>query len=93
MVAVGECGLGESLKERNFSKVIACSGAQMETGDKFLKFHLIRNWSSSQERYHIKISQVFNFEVLLLDCNQVEGFQKLEKIGDFVWIWGMPSQN
>ena len=52
VVAVGECGLGESLKERNVSKVIACSGVQMETGDKFLHFHLIRNSTSLQERSH-----------------------------------------
>ena len=30
----------------------ARSGIQMETGDKFLNFHLIRNWSSSQGRSH-----------------------------------------
>ena len=29
-----------------------CSQVQMETGDEFLIFHLIRNWSPSQERSH-----------------------------------------
>ena len=31
---------------------IARSGVQMETGDECLNFHLIRNWSPSQERSH-----------------------------------------
>ena len=53
---------------------------------------LIRNLSR-YKKGHIKISQFTTFEVPLLDCNHVEGFQKLEKIRDFVWIWGTPSQN
>ena len=43
----------------------------METGDELFNFHLIRNWSPSQERSHS--------EVLSFDCNHVEGFQKSEK--------------
>ena len=46
----------------------------MKTRDNFLNFHLIRNWSPSQE-----ISQFTKFEVLSLECNRVEGFQKLGK--------------
>ena len=37
--------------------------------DEVFNFH----WSPSQD--HIKISQFTKFEVLLLDCNHVEGFQ------------------
>ena len=51
----------------------------METGDKFLNFHSIRK-SVHHKKDHIKISQFTKFEVLLLDCNHVEGFQKLEKL-------------
>ena len=36
----------------------------------------------------IKISQFTKYEVLSLDCNRVEGFQKIEKIRNFVWIGG-----
>ena len=31
---------------------IARSEVQMETGDEFLNFNLIKNWSPSQERSH-----------------------------------------
>ena len=48
---------------------------------------LIRNLSR-HKKDHIKISLFTKFEVPLLDCNHVEGFKKLEKIRDFVWIWG-----
>ena len=61
-----------------------------ETGDEFLNFHFIRNWSPSQKD-HIKIRQFTKFEVTSLDCNQVEGFQKLEKIRDICMEIGRPS--
>ena len=32
--------------------VIARSEVQMETGDEFLNFNIIKNWSPSQERSH-----------------------------------------
>ena len=52
-----------------------------------LNFHLIRNWSSSQEKDHIKSSQLTKFEVLSLDCKHAGGFKKKNgKIRDFVWI-------
>ena len=44
-----------------------------------LNFHLIRTWSPSQERSP-KINQVSKFEVLSFYCNNVEGFQKSEKL-------------
>ena len=53
---------------------------QMETGDEFFNFHFIRNWSPSHERSQIKISQFTKFELLSLECNRVEGFQKLKKL-------------
>ena len=53
---------------------------QMETGEEFSNFHFIRNWSPSHERSQIKISQFIKFELLSLECNRVEGFQKLEKL-------------
>ena len=46
---------------------------------------------------HIKINQFIKFEVLSLDCNHVEVFQKSKKIETlYVWIWeggGGASQN
>ena len=50
----------------------------MKTRDELLNFHLIRNWSPDHKKDHIKISQFTKFEVLSLDCNHVEGFQKSE---------------
>ena len=32
------------------------------------------------KKHHVKISQITKFEVLLLDCNHVEDFQKLGKL-------------
>ena len=46
----------------------------METGDKFLNFHSIRN-GVHHKKDHIKISQFTKFEVLSSDYNHVEGFQ------------------
>ena len=62
---------------------IARSKVQKEPGDYFLNQHLIRDWIKKDR---IKISQFTKFEVLPLDCNYVEGFQKSGKIRDFVWI-------
>ena len=35
----------------------------------------------------IEIILFIKFEVLSFDCNHVEGFGKIRKIKDFVWIW------
>ena len=64
----------------------------METGNKYLNFPEIKNWSPSQERSHEKLVSLEKFEVLLLDCNQVEGFPKSVKL-ETVLIWGMQSQS
>ena len=42
----------------------------MESGE----LELIKNWKED----HIKISRFTKFEVLSLDCDHVEGFQKSE---------------
>ena len=44
------------------------------------------------KKNHIKISQFTRFEVLSLHCNHEEGFQKSEKIKEFIWIWGTTSR-
>ena len=38
----------------------------------------ILNWIRLERKDHIEISQFNKFEVLLLDCNHMEGFQKSE---------------
>ena len=51
------------------------------TGDEFLTFHLIRKLESITGKIIlIKIRQFVKFVILPLDCNQVEGFQKPEKL-------------
>ena len=47
----------------------------MEAWHEFLSFHLI---GVHRKKDHIKISRFTKFEVLSLDCNHVEGFQKLD---------------
>ena len=62
----------------------AHSEVQMETKDEFLNLRLIRIGNNiHHKKDHIKItgSQFTTFEVLLLDCNHVKGFQILEKLG------------
>ena len=49
----------------------------METRREFLNFHLI---GVHRKKDDIKISQFTKFEVLSLDCNHVEGFQKAKKL-------------
>ena len=71
--------------------LIACSGVQIETGDKLFNFHLVRNWSPSRED-HIKISQSTKFDVLSLDCNRVGGFEKLERLETMYGFGGTLSQ-
>ena len=52
----------------------------MEIRDELFNFYLIRNRSPSQ-KYHIKeVVSLTKFEVLPLDCNRVEGFQKSVKL-------------
>ena len=61
------------------------SGGQMETGDEFLIFNYQQ--LESIKNVYMEITQFTTFEVLSLDCNHVEGFQKSEKL-ETVWIWG-----
>ena len=75
--------------QQRMSGIIARSEVQMETGDEFLNYHSIGNWSQSQERSHKNesVCQVWGS----LYCNHVEGFQnrgenrKLETLYTF---WG-----
>ena len=62
----------------------------METGDEFLMHY--SEIGVHHKKDHKEISQFTKFEVMLLDCNHAEGFQKLE-ILETVWICGTPSQN
>ena len=64
---------------------MACSIVQMEIEDEFLNFNL-SVIQVHRKKDHIKITLLTKFEVLSLDFNHVEA-------GDFVWIWGMSSQN
>ena len=76
---------GRGARARGVFKKIARSEVQMETGDEFLNLNL--KIGARHKKDHIKISQFTKFEVVSLDCNHVEGFQKSEK---FVWNWGRP---
>ena len=63
----------------------------MKTGDgvkTFIQSEIVVH----HEKDHTKITQFTKFEVLSLDYNHVEGFQKSDKL-ETLWIWGTPSQN
>ena len=47
--------------------VITRSAVEMETGNEFLHFYLIRNWTVYDKKDRIKFSQFTKFEVLPLD--------------------------
>ena len=54
---------------------------QMESGNEFSNFHLIKPVIGvHHKKDHIKISQITTFEVLSLNWNHVKGFQNSEKL-------------
>ena len=55
----------------------------MESGNEFLNFCLI---IGGHKKDLINIGQFTKFEVLLLDCNHVVGFQKSKELETFVWV-------
>ena len=78
-----------------FFERITLSEVQMKTRDELSIFIQSEFGLVHHKKDHIKIGQFTKFEVLSLDCNQVEGFQKSVKlITHFVsGIWGASSQN
>ena len=75
--------------EQNFLSVT-------ETQQKSLRYTLnkrkIKQPKSVESQDHIKISQFTKFEVLSLDCNYAEGFQKSE-MGDDISELETPGWN
>ena len=69
--------------------VITRSAVQMEIGNEFLHFYLIRNWTVHHKKDHIKFSQFTKFEVLSLECDHVEVFQNSEKLEILYESWGL----
>ena len=59
----------------------------METGDKFSIF-ISSEIGVLHKKDHIKISQFTKFEVVSLDCNHGEGFQKIEKLETLYGLGG-----
>ena len=53
---------------------IAHSEVQMETGDEFLHFNLIKKSLAITRKITLKLVSLPSFGVVLLDCNHVEGF-------------------
>ena len=60
----------------------------MKTGDEFLNLNLIKNWSPSLNKDHIKINQ-FTKCLGLFRCFHVEGFKKSERLETLYGFWGL----